>query len=169
MKTIQQIDAEYNAKREQYQSMGMTEEMLIQVMADAMKVRDSELAVISKANSQAIQLTPTLTVAFPLLEDTVKEDRKTKEEYQAVKGGTVNLSYRVGKGKQTSYTAYLPLDMYRAILETQEQVQDAIYTKLESGHLFKVSGVTSVDATRLSKSLDDTVKEAGFTIKKGGE
>lgn len=151
MKTIDQINSEYNAKLEQYKGMGMTEDMLIQVMADAGKVRDSELAVISKANSQAIQLTPTLTVAFPLLEDTVKEDRKTKEEYQAVKGGTVNLSYRVGKGKQTSYTAYLPLAMYRAILETQEQVEDAIYTKLVDGHLFKVSGVTSVDETRSLK------------------
>ena len=148
MKTIQEINADYEAKLTLYKDMGMTEEMLIKVMADAGKVRDSELAVISKANSQAIQLTSTLTVAFPLLEDTVKEDRKTKEEYQAVKGGTVNLSYRVGKGKQTSYTAYLPLDMYKAIIETQEQVQDAIYTKLEGGHLFKVSGVTSVDGTK---------------------
>ena len=38
--------------------------------------------------------------------------------------------------------------MYRAILETQDIVQGAINSKLEAGHLFKVSGVTSVDGTR---------------------
>ena len=152
MKTKEQINQEYTAKESEYRALGVAESMLIKLLADAGRVRDAELAELGRVNSQAIQLTPTLSLSFPVLEDTVKEDRKTKQEYRAVKGGTVNLSYRVGKGKQTSYTAYLPLAMYEAILNTQDVVKERITERLDSGHLFKVSGITSVQGTPESRT-----------------
>ena len=120
MKTKDQINQEYTVKEQEYKSLGVAESMLIKLLADAGRVRDAELAELGKVNSQAIQLTPTLSL------------------------------YRVGKGKQTSYTAYLPLAMYEAILNTQDTVKEKITERLDSGHLFKVTGITSVDRTPVS-------------------
>jgi hypothetical protein len=148
-KTIEQIKAEYDSKCQEVRNVkGMSQSLLTQLLSDAWTVQQTQLDTINKANGKAVQLTHNLTLSFPTLENCLKEDRKTGVEYDAVKGGTVNFSYKNGKGKQTSYTAYIPLDMYLGMVHSASQIDEEIEKRVESGHLFKISGITRVEDTQ---------------------
>ena len=152
--TIEEIKSTYEAKVAEIKGIkGLSQNLLTELLADAWTKQTVDLEVINKANGKALQLTHNLTLSFPTLENCIKEDRKTGQEYDAVKGGTVNFSYKNGKGKQTSYTAYIPLDMYLGMVHSAEQIEEEIQKRVESGHLFKVSGVTRVEDTQPRDAL----------------
>ena len=155
MKTVDEIKAEYVVKVAKIRAMGITDqEMLKDVLSDAHRIMVAETEAVSKAAKSAaregIQITPTLRLSFPPLEDCIKTKGKGAKAYDfnAVQGGTVKLSHKEGEGEQSSYTAYLPLSMYQAIMANEVQISQNIHDKAESGHLFKVPGVRSVAATK---------------------
>ena len=167
-KTIEGIKSEYDSKCLKIRTMGVTDQVLLkQLLSDAWTAQQSQLDSVNKANGKALQLTHNLTLSFPTLENCVKEDRKTGIEYDAVKGGTVNFSYKNGKGKQTSYTAYIPLDMYLGMVNSAWQINDEIAKRVESGHRFKISGITRVEDTPVQQvPVDGLMDSNGNSLRK---
>jgi hypothetical protein len=159
MKTVMQIKSEYDSKCLKIRTMGVTDqELLKMLLSDAYRLMSAETEAVSKAVKSAaregIQITDELRCSFPPLEDCIKTKGKGVKAYdfEAVSGGTVKLSFKHGEGEQSSYTAYIPLLMYNAIMDNQPLIDHNIKVKIEAGHLFKIPGIRSVQATKDAES-----------------
>ena len=159
MKTVEQINSEYDSKCQEIRSVkGMSQSLMTQLLADAHRLMTAESMEVLKATKSAAregtQVTPELRLAFPVLEDSVKTKGKGAKAYEfnAVSGGTVKLSFKHGEGEQSSYTAYIPLLMWNAIITHQTLIEHNIANRIKEGHLFKIPGIRSVQATRDAES-----------------
>ena len=155
MKTEIQIRSEYDSKCLEIRSVkGISQSLLTQLLADANRLMTNEVELVTKATKSAAregtQVTPELRLAFPILEDSVKIKGKGAKAYEfnGVAGGTVKLSFKHGEGEQSSYTAYIPLLMWNAIITHQTLIEHNIANRIKEGHLFKIPGIRSVQATR---------------------